>query len=94
MVCAFAGQLTGTAVGNRLYAEGGWIWSGSMNIAFMGAAIIVGLARGPRETGWLGWKGGWNIRRDRNASEKAEQPLVVEEGQIPSVGEGDKRSTD
>lgn len=29
MVSAFCGQLTGTAVGNRLYAEGGWIWSGS-----------------------------------------------------------------
>jgi H+/Cl- antiporter ClcA len=28
MVCAFCGQLTGTAVGNRLYAEGGWRWSG------------------------------------------------------------------
>jgi predicted MFS family arabinose efflux permease len=28
MVMAFAGQLTGTAVGNRLYAEGGWKYSG------------------------------------------------------------------
>ncbi|KAI3316588.1 MFS general substrate transporter [Xylariaceae sp. AK1471] len=93
MVFAFAGQLTGTAAGNRLYAEGGWIWSGSMNIAFMGAAIIVGLARGPRETRWVGWKGGWNIRRDKNFAEKAEQPLVVEERQIPSIGEADRRST-
>jgi hypothetical protein len=29
MVAAFSGQLTGTAVGNRLYAEGGWVYSGS-----------------------------------------------------------------
>jgi predicted MFS family arabinose efflux permease len=29
MLAAFCGQLTGTAVGNRLYAEGGWVWSGS-----------------------------------------------------------------
>lgn len=29
MVSAFCGQLTGTAVGNRLYAAGGWTWSGS-----------------------------------------------------------------
>lgn len=28
MALAFSGQLTGTAVGNRLYARGGWRWSG------------------------------------------------------------------
>ena len=28
MMCSFCGQLTGTAVGNRLYAQGGWRWSG------------------------------------------------------------------
>lgn len=27
MVCVFCGQLTGTAVGNRLYAQGGWKYS-------------------------------------------------------------------
>ncbi|KAI1438444.1 MFS general substrate transporter [Xylaria sp. CBS 124048] len=64
MVFSFAGQLTGTAVGNHLYAQGGWIWSGSASVAFMGAAVLVGLARGPRETGWVGWKGGWKIRKD------------------------------
>ncbi|RYP77147.1 hypothetical protein DL770_007112 [Monosporascus sp. CRB-9-2] len=64
MVFAFAGQLTGTAVGNRLYAEGGWRWSGICNIAFLGAALFVAAIRGPRETGWIGWSGGWDIRRD------------------------------
>ncbi|KAK8030055.1 hypothetical protein PG993_011346 [Apiospora rasikravindrae] len=64
MVFCFAGQLTGTAVGNRLYAHGGWVWSGGCNIAFIGAAILICFARGPRESGWLGWRGGWNIRRD------------------------------
>jgi predicted MFS family arabinose efflux permease len=34
MVMAFCGQLTGTAVGNRLYAEGGWMWSGSASSGF------------------------------------------------------------
>lgn len=28
MALSFAGQLTGTAVGNALYADGGWRWSG------------------------------------------------------------------
>ncbi|KAI0536454.1 major facilitator superfamily domain-containing protein [Xylaria digitata] len=73
MVFCFAGQLTGTAAGNRLYAQGGWIWSGSMNIGFISAAILIGLARGPRESQWLGWKGGWNIRRDENIVEKVER---------------------
>ncbi|KAK0627314.1 MFS general substrate transporter [Immersiella caudata] len=64
MVAAFSGQLTGTAVGNRLYAHGGWVYSGSCSIAFISFAIIVCLARGPRETRWFGWRGGWAIRRD------------------------------
>ena len=29
MVSSFSGQLTGTAVGNRLYAQGGWVYSGA-----------------------------------------------------------------
>ncbi|OTA90391.1 hypothetical protein M434DRAFT_78029 [Hypoxylon sp. CO27-5] len=64
MVFAFGGQIMGTAVGNRLYAQGGWVWSGSSNIAFIGVAIIVGIIRGPREIGWIGWSQGWSIRRD------------------------------
>ncbi|ORY54940.1 major facilitator superfamily domain-containing protein [Pseudomassariella vexata] len=64
MVFSFAGQLTGTAVGNRLYAQGGWLWSGGCNIAFIGTAILLCLVRGPREVRWIGWGGGWNVRRD------------------------------
>lgn len=83
MVFCFAGQLTGTAAGNRLYAQGGWVWSGSMNIGLIGAAILIGLARGPRESRWVGWKGGWNIRRDENIREKAEQQVAVGEAHTP-----------
>ncbi|KAI1421159.1 major facilitator superfamily domain-containing protein [Xylaria sp. FL1777] len=85
MVFCFAGQLTGTAAGNRLYAQGGWIWSSSMNIGFIGVAILIGLARGPRESEWVGWRGGWNIRRDENVVEKAERQAVpdVEAIQTP-----------
>ncbi|CAJ2502984.1 Uu.00g103780.m01.CDS01, partial [Anthostomella pinea] len=85
MVFSFAGQLTGTAVGNRLYAEGGWVWSGGCRIAFIGAAILVGLARGPRETGWVGWRGGWNIRKDASQSkETTSTERTVEEASPPS----------
>lgn len=34
MLSAFSGQLTGTAVGNRLYAQGGWVYSGSCSSKF------------------------------------------------------------
>jgi hypothetical protein len=35
MVAAFSGQLTGTAVGNRLYAHGGWVYSGGCSSKFL-----------------------------------------------------------
>lgn len=63
MVFVFSGQLMGTAVGNRLYAQGGWITSGSASVGLIGAGLIVCFARGPRHQGWIGWKGGWNCRR-------------------------------
>ncbi|KAM0554207.1 hypothetical protein ACHAPJ_007009 [Fusarium lateritium] len=65
MALAFAGQLTGTAVGNRLYASGGWKRSGGCSIAFVGLSILISLARGPRESGWIGWTGGWHPRKDK-----------------------------
>ena len=64
MISAFTGQLTGTAVGNHVYAMGGWIRSGSVSVGFLGAAIGLCFLRGPREKGWVGWGGGWNVRKD------------------------------
>jgi predicted MFS family arabinose efflux permease len=63
MVCLFCGQLTGTAVGNSVYAKGGWVSSGSVSVGFIVAAALACLARGPWEKGWVGWSGGWGIRR-------------------------------
>ncbi|KAI1122657.1 major facilitator superfamily domain-containing protein [Nemania abortiva] len=83
MVFCFAGQLTGTAAGNRLYAQGGWVWSGSMNVGFIGIAILIGFVRGPRESGWVGWKGGWSIKRDEDSTEKAKGRVANEEAQAP-----------
>lgn len=61
MVSAFCGQLTGTAVGNSLYDQGGWTASGSASVGFICAALLVCVLRGPHETGWVGWRGGWNM---------------------------------
>lgn len=32
-------------------------------MGFLGAALCVCCARGPWEKGWVGWRGGWGIRR-------------------------------
>lgn len=84
MLAAFTGQLTGTAVGNRLYAIGGWRASGSCNIGLLGLALLVCVVRGPRENGWIGWSGGWNIRRDDLDLKVSAQPTpaVAEEGRV------------
>jgi predicted MFS family arabinose efflux permease len=63
MMGVFCGQLMGTSVGNRLYSQGGWILSGSVNLAFIGAALAICLLRGPAEKAWVGWHGGIRIRR-------------------------------
>lgn len=39
MTSAFSGQLTGTAVGNRLYASGGWRWSGGCSSKYFLPAV-------------------------------------------------------
>ncbi|KAI0007424.1 MFS general substrate transporter [Xylariaceae sp. FL0662B] len=95
MVFSFAGQITGTAVGNRLYAQGGWVWSGSCNIAFIGVAIIVGLVRGPRETGWIGWSNGWNVRRDdvpKKESAISAEAILEEAVPPPEPTTGEKQA--
>lgn len=62
VVCGFLAQMSGAAIGNRLYAEGGWTWVGGANIGFMGLAIVVLFLRGRLEKSWIGWHGGWAIR--------------------------------
>lgn len=74
MVSVFIGQIVGTSVGNTLYAQGGWHKSGSASVGFIGAALCFCFARGPWEKGWVGWSGGWGIRRrDLGPKEKDQQ---------------------
>jgi hypothetical protein len=68
MLMTFLGQLTGTAAGNRLYAKGGWIASGSLSVGFITFSFLVCAARGPFETRWLGWGGGWSIKKKHKNS--------------------------
>ncbi|KAL9062319.1 MAG: hypothetical protein Q9157_009030 [Trypethelium eluteriae] len=63
MVSTFCGQLVGTAVGNHLYAKGGWIASGSYSVGSIGMALLACAVRGPWQDGWLGWDKGWKITK-------------------------------
>jgi predicted MFS family arabinose efflux permease len=100
MVSVFCGQLMGTAVGNKLYAKGGWIASGSASVGFIGMALLCCFARSPWEPGWLGWGGGWGIRRrdlgtrQEPAVEQVLDELSAESGQETiegeKAGEGEK----
>lgn len=63
-VSAFAGQLMGTSVGNHLYAVRGWALSGEANIGFLAAALVVTMIKGPWETHWVGWRGGFGVRKN------------------------------
>ncbi|XDG05962.1 hypothetical protein ABKA04_005577 [Annulohypoxylon sp. FPYF3050] len=74
MVHTFCGQLFGTAVGNALYAKGGWTYSGAFNIAQLIAGLSVLMIRGPHEKHWVGWRGGWNLK----SKEEKFQPSTAE----------------
>ncbi|KAI1175683.1 MFS general substrate transporter [Nemania sp. FL0916] len=95
MIFTFAGQLFGTAVGNALYARGGWTWSGALNVAQLGTAIALVLIRGPHEEGWVGWRGGWDLRRpevgggeeEESESQDREWERDREKGDASSEGE-------
>ncbi|KAK3651312.1 hypothetical protein LTR56_005769 [Elasticomyces elasticus] len=77
MVATFCGQLVGTSVGSQLYARGGWIASGSYSMGSIGMALIITLARGPWEEGWVGWHGGLAIFK--KSKDSADGKAKVEE---------------
>lgn len=62
-----------------------------VTVGFIFLAFIVCLARGPRETGWVGWSGGWAIRRDDRPAEAGESDPETSVGSVVVVegcGEG------
>ncbi|ORY62586.1 major facilitator superfamily domain-containing protein [Pseudomassariella vexata] len=86
MVLTFCGQLFGTAVGNMLYARGGWVHSGALSIGMVGAALLLMLVKGPHEKGWVGWRGGWDLK-DKTIGETARSGNDVETGAEPGTQE-------
>ncbi|KAH0559996.1 hypothetical protein GP486_003479 [Trichoglossum hirsutum] len=82
MISVFCGQMVGTLGGARLYAHGGWIASGSASIGFLGFGLLFCLMRGPWETGWLGWRGGWSIQRKDLEPETPPLEMRMEEVRV------------
>jgi len=59
----YIGQLAGTKAGNDVYEQyGGWVAAGSLNVAVMVFSYVLAAFRGPHESGWIGWSGGWGLR--------------------------------
>lgn len=96
MLATFLGQLAGTAAGNRLYARGGWVASGSLSVGLLGFAVLVDVARGPYEEGWVGWRGGWTMRKRNRATsdgKTVEKSLGLARGQ-GALGGGDEQDAE
>lgn len=44
-----------------IYNSHGWRSTGACAVAFVGTALLILLARGPHEHGWVGWRGGTQL---------------------------------
>ena len=89
MVFTFGGQLFGVTVGNKLYAEGGWKYSGALSIAQLGLGMLIVLARGPHEKGWVGWSGGWNLGYTKRLQTAGTEEFSAPASEHPDLEAGD-----
>jgi hypothetical protein len=78
MLMSFAGQLSGTAAGNKIYEQAGWRGNGSFGVGLIGFIFVLSFMRGPWEPGWIGWSGGFSIKR-RNGMGNAEDVRAARE---------------
>ncbi|GAA5979159.1 hypothetical protein JCM11641_008445 [Rhodosporidiobolus odoratus] len=77
MAFVFAGQAAGSSAGPHLFLKYGWRACYGLNIALVGGAILVLLARGPSAGDrWIGWGGSYSLRKERVVQD--EEKTVVE----------------
>lgn len=94
MLMTFLGQLTGTSAGNAIYERyGGWVASGSLSVAMLALSLVICALRGPYETRWIGWRGGWGRRpswwkEEAVAGTPEEGEVEEEQGRIEEEGYG------
>ncbi|KAH9919162.1 MFS general substrate transporter [Epithele typhae] len=84
----FIGQVMGTSVSAQVFTQHGWRPTAALNLAWTGWGLFVLFLRGPhcpRYT-WIGWQGGWELRksvvdaRTREEKERTEQGVVGTDG--------------
>jgi predicted MFS family arabinose efflux permease len=74
----YLGQLTGTKAGNEVYEKyGGWIASGSLSVAVIAFSYVIVALRGPYEQRWIGWDGGWGLKRKEKEGDGEEEGYVA-----------------
>ncbi|RMZ86726.1 hypothetical protein DV736_g6048, partial [Chaetothyriales sp. CBS 134916] len=88
MLFTFLGQLTGTSAGNKLYERGGWVASGSLSVGLICLALFLCAIRGPLETGWYGWSGGFCLREHLASPEIKQSPTERFDIEIQNHGDG------
>lgn len=66
------GSLVGTKAGNQIYEDcGGWVASGCLSIGVIAFSFVIIALRGPHETRWIGWHGGWKpVKSDSQQDEE------------------------
>ncbi|KAJ7694839.1 MFS DHA1 protein [Mycena rosella] len=72
----FLGSVMGTAVGTKLFVEGGYKLSSGVRIAFGGVELLLLVVRGPHvaRTTWIGWEGGMELRKRDEAKRELDTP--------------------
>ena len=76
MLGVFCGQLAGTGIGNAVYAQGGWVHSGSVSIGMVGFGLVLCFVKGPHDTHWFGYEGGWTMKVNHSKQEQKSKPDV------------------
>ncbi|GAA5839222.1 hypothetical protein JCM11251_006011 [Rhodosporidiobolus azoricus] len=74
LVWNFAGQLIGTAAGTRVYLKYGYRAEGGLCLALLGFMLFILFLRGPHcpTKQWVGWTGGWELRKSVAAQKERE----------------------
>ncbi|KAJ7203591.1 MFS DHA1 protein [Mycena pura] len=74
-VLVLSGQVMGTAVGTKLYVEGGYKLSSGIRVVFGRVELLVLLLRGPHVSRgkWIGWEGGMNFRKIEKKTETVQE---------------------
>lgn len=69
-------QTSGTAIMTKIYNSHGWYPTAGTAVAFLGVGMLALLLRGPHETGWIGWSGGWKVLKKEKMSDTSANAIT------------------